>query len=84
MSVVDQGVSGARGGTVDRLVTLLRDGIVNHRYAPGQRLIEADLTRDMGVSRAPCAKPSDGSPPRACSTWSPIAAQWCAVCRSAR
>lgn len=53
MSVVDQGVSGARGGTVDRLVTLLRDGIVNHRYAPGQRLIEADLTRDMGVSRGP-------------------------------
>jgi DNA-binding GntR family transcriptional regulator len=57
MSVVDQGMAaiepGARGGTVDRLVRLLRDGIINNRYAPGQRLIEADLTRDMGVSRGP-------------------------------
>lgn len=43
----------ARGGTVDRLVQGLRDGILNSRYAPGQRLIEADLTRDFGVSRGP-------------------------------
>lgn len=43
----------ARGGTVDRLVLGLRDGILNSRYAPGQRLIEADLTRDFGVSRGP-------------------------------
>ena len=42
-----------RGGTVDRLVEGLRDGILMHRYAPGQVLIEADLTRDFGVSRGP-------------------------------
>jgi len=42
-----------RGGTVDRLVEGLRDGILNSRYAPGQRLIEADLRRDFGVSRGP-------------------------------
>jgi DNA-binding GntR family transcriptional regulator len=43
----------ARGSTVDRLVEGLRLGILNSRYAPGQRLIEADLTRDYGVSRGP-------------------------------
>lgn len=42
-----------RGGTVDRLVQHLRDGIISNRYAPGQRLIEADLTREMSVSRGP-------------------------------
>lgn len=42
-----------RGGTVERLVQLLRDGIIRSQYAPGQRLIEADLTRDFGVSRGP-------------------------------
>lgn len=44
---------GVRGTTVDRVVQHLRDGILNSRYAPGQRLIEADLTRDLGVSRGP-------------------------------
>lgn len=38
---------------VDRLIDELRDGILNSRLAPGQRLIEADLTRDLGVSRGP-------------------------------
>jgi len=42
-----------RGGTVERLVQRLRDGIIRSQYAPGQRLIEADLTRDFGVSRGP-------------------------------
>lgn len=42
-----------RGGTVSRLVCHFRDGIMSSRYAPGQRLIEADLTRDLGVSRGP-------------------------------
>ncbi|WP_205648555.1 GntR family transcriptional regulator [Acuticoccus kandeliae] len=50
---VAEGMAGGRGGTVDRLVVGLRDGILNNRYAPGQRLIEADLTRDFGVSRGP-------------------------------
>lgn len=42
-----------RGGTVDRLVERLRNGILMSRYVPGQCLIEADLTRDFGVSRGP-------------------------------
>lgn len=42
-----------RGVTVDRVAEGLRDGILNNRYAPGQRLIEAELTRDFGVSRGP-------------------------------
>lgn len=42
-----------RGTTVERIVTHLREGILMSRYAPGQRLIEADLTRDLGVSRGP-------------------------------
>ena len=43
----------ARGGTVDRVVAALRAGILSGRYSPGQRLIEADLTRDFNVSRGP-------------------------------
>ena len=53
MHFVEANGSGARGGTVDRLVEGLREGILNSRYAPGQRLIEADLTRDFNVSRGP-------------------------------
>lgn len=45
--------SGPRGGTVDRLVQGLREGILTSHYAPGQRLVEADLTRRFGVSRGP-------------------------------
>lgn len=43
----------SRGTTVERVVRHLREGILNSRYSPGQRLIEADLTRDLGVSRGP-------------------------------
>jgi DNA-binding GntR family transcriptional regulator len=42
-----------RGTAVERVVDRLRDGILNSRFAPGQRLIEVDLTRDLGVSRGP-------------------------------
>lgn len=42
-----------RGSTVGHVVAHLRDGILYGRYAPGQRLIEADLTRDLNVSRGP-------------------------------
>jgi len=42
-----------RGATVDYVMQHLREGIVEGRYAPGQRLIEADLTRELGVSRGP-------------------------------
>lgn len=40
-----------RGTTVDRLVAHMREGILYGRFAAGQRLIEADLTRAFGVSR---------------------------------
>jgi DNA-binding GntR family transcriptional regulator len=43
----------ARGTTVARVFLHLKDGILYGRYAPGQRLIEADLTRELGVSRGP-------------------------------
>jgi len=43
----------SRGSTVSHLVRQLREGILIGRYAPGQRLIEADLTRELGVSRGP-------------------------------
>ncbi len=42
-----------RGTTVDRLVAHMREGILYGRFAAGQRLIEADLTRAFGVSRGP-------------------------------
>jgi DNA-binding GntR family transcriptional regulator len=42
-----------RGSTVDYVLHHLRDGILEGRYAPGQRLIEADLTRELGISRGP-------------------------------
>lgn len=42
-----------RGGTVERIFLKLKDGILTGRYAPGQRLIESDLTTELGVSRGP-------------------------------
>lgn len=38
---------------VETMVAAIRDGILGGLYAPGQRLIEADLTRDFNVSRGP-------------------------------
>jgi DNA-binding GntR family transcriptional regulator len=38
---------------VTELVAHLREGIHHGRYAAGQRLIEADLTRELDVSRGP-------------------------------
>lgn len=38
---------------VERIVAEVRRGIKEGRFAPGQRLIEADLTRALGVSRGP-------------------------------
>ncbi len=43
----------ARGGIVEYVVDQLRTGVLKGRYAPGQRLIEADLTQDLRVSRGP-------------------------------
>lgn len=42
-----------RGETVDYAVEKLREGILEGRYAPGQRLIARDLTEDLSVSRGP-------------------------------
>jgi DNA-binding GntR family transcriptional regulator len=46
-------VGTVRAGAVERVLDALRDGILDRRFAPGQRLVEADLTRDLGVSRGP-------------------------------
>jgi DNA-binding GntR family transcriptional regulator len=37
----------------DQVVAAIKRGILIGRYVPGQRLIEADLTRDLRVSRGP-------------------------------
>jgi DNA-binding GntR family transcriptional regulator len=36
---------------VGRVAKTVRDGIRDGRYVPGQRLVEADLIRDLGVGR---------------------------------
>ncbi len=36
---------------VERAMGIVRAGIMRGRYAPGQRLVEADLMRELGVSR---------------------------------
>ncbi|MCW2241153.1 GntR family transcriptional regulator [Azospirillum canadense] len=42
-----------RGMTVDFVVEKLRQGIMEGRFVPGQRLIARDLTDDIGISRGP-------------------------------
>jgi DNA-binding GntR family transcriptional regulator len=49
----EEGDGPQHGGTVDYVLAQLRGGVMQGRYAPGQRLIEADLTRELGVSRGP-------------------------------
>ncbi|HEY0236446.1 MAG TPA: GntR family transcriptional regulator [Afipia sp.] len=41
------------GGGVNAVVDQIRQGLANGRYVPGQRLVEADLSRTMAVSRGP-------------------------------
>lgn len=41
----------AAGDQTERAVELLKRGIYEGRYVPGQRLVEIDLMRDLGVSR---------------------------------
>ncbi len=38
---------------VESTIDAIKSGIFEGRYAPGQRLIEADLTRELNVSRGP-------------------------------
>jgi DNA-binding GntR family transcriptional regulator len=42
-----------RGGTVDYVVGRVRDALLSGHLALGQRLIEADMTQEFGVSRGP-------------------------------
>ena len=35
------------------MIEAITDGVKDGRYAPGQRLVEADLTAELGVSRGP-------------------------------
>lgn len=50
---MDEAHEGPGTGTsaVERVVRALRDGMTNRRFAPAQRLVEADLTAELGVSR---------------------------------
>jgi DNA-binding GntR family transcriptional regulator len=41
------------GNTVDSVFSRLKGAIYEGQFAPGQRLIEADLTREYNVSRGP-------------------------------
>ncbi len=43
----------SRATTVDAVVAAIVEAIKVGRYAPGQRLVEADLTEELGVSRGP-------------------------------
>lgn len=47
------GKASSHGTTVDRVVAQLREGVMNGTMPPGQRLVEADLTRDYRISRGP-------------------------------
>lgn len=47
------GNASSHGTTVDRVVAQLREGVMNGTLPPGQRLVEADLTRDYRISRGP-------------------------------
>lgn len=40
------------GTKVEKLVGLLRAAIQDRRYVPGQRLVEIDLTEELGISRS--------------------------------
>jgi DNA-binding GntR family transcriptional regulator len=54
--VADSGSNGAVArpaavSATSRVVAAVRDGVRDGRFVPGQRLIEADLVRDLGVGR---------------------------------
>jgi DNA-binding GntR family transcriptional regulator len=49
----DHAVPPSRVSSPDRIVEAITDGIRAGRFVPGQRLIEADLTHNLQVSRGP-------------------------------
>ncbi|HEX6313021.1 MAG TPA: GntR family transcriptional regulator [Acidimicrobiia bacterium] len=42
-----------RATAVESVMEAITEGVKDGRYAPGQRLVEADLTAQLGVSRGP-------------------------------
>jgi DNA-binding GntR family transcriptional regulator len=42
-----------RASTATRVANVLRERIVNGRLAPGARVVELDVSRELGVSRSP-------------------------------
>lgn len=51
--MTDDPQAGPRGARDRAVADRLSDAILDGRLAPGQRLVEADLTRSLGVSRGP-------------------------------
>lgn len=51
--MVENKKKGDTRSLVDFVVDSIRDGIREGRYAPGQRLVESDLTQQFGISRGP-------------------------------
>ncbi len=55
--VVAAASASARGdagtSSPDRVVEMIHQGVLSGRYVPGQKLIEADLTQSLGISRGP-------------------------------
>src|SRR5690242_12791770 len=50
-SVVDIS-DGQRGGVIEGAILTLRTAIMDGQLKPGQKLVEADLCRELGISRA--------------------------------
>ena len=44
-------VSSRSLGSAEMVIRAITEGLYSGRYAPGQRLVEADLTREYGISR---------------------------------
>ena len=40
------------GSIVEEIIETIKDGVRERRFAPGQRLIESDIRRDVGASRS--------------------------------
>lgn len=51
--LIDPMLDQRRGETVDYVVRRLREGILQGRFAPGQRLIAREVTEHIGISRGP-------------------------------
>lgn len=52
-AVAGQSAAPTQKGSSARVLEAIKHGVETGRYLPGQRLVEADLTREHGVSRGP-------------------------------